>query len=726
MDDAYIQLPPNKGGPIHYLGCRNLTYPDFTGHMKGSNLWVNDHFSMIVANAKGKKFHTWYEPFAGTASWTLNAMTLGVAEKYVINDCNKTLIQALKLIRDNPEKVKTTYAALVKRYSAAKSKKSFLQKEIEAYNKASDDKKALLIPFIFNHVWGGIVFYNDKDEILYHEPNFNGKKFPGHLEQANFSLPDFFEEVDRVSHLLQANDVTFTCGDFQVALNKARPGDFIAMNPPYPSNERSTAEKSTIYSELYGPDVLHKNIVRSIENLDKSGIDYYLTYGRYDPALSAYMLKNTHFKAIGYEGAIFGISLDQVYFSPRLKVPPSLASSIIPAKEVLQGKWLSKQEALASYKALKAPNPEPLPKLYANVQPNPQRSLPPMPPEKRVGFAVVGLGSLALDYVIPALHQCRFAKLSALVTGDPGEKGQRVALQNGLNPSAVYSYDDWQKLKENPDVQVVFITTPNYLHKEQVIQAAGIGKHILCEKPMALSSDDAKAMIDASRQAKVKLMLGYRCHYEPHHLAVLKMVEEKKYGQLKMIDAHYSQVQEHNDQWRHLNKYAGGGSLFGIGIYCLNFSRFITKEEPVEVSAWTWNPQGDSRFKEIESNVAWLMRFESGVVAKLSSSYDSYVSSSLRLYFEKGIVDLDPAFSYDGIKLKTKHLSPDNPEISLIDEPMMAEKNQFALEMDHLAQAVLTDSIPHTTGEDGLKDMLIMEAIYRSAKEKRTISLSSN
>lgn len=371
-------------------------------------------------------------------------------------------------------------------------------------------------------------------------------------------------------------------------------------------------------------------------------------------------------------------------------------------------------------------SPEPLLSLYADYQPIPKRRLPPLPPEKRIGFAVVGLGILALDYVIPSFADCNYAKLVAIMTGDPEGKGKRVASEYGLKNDSIYGYDEWDRLKMNKEVDVIYVITPNFMHKEHVLQAARIGKHVLCEKAMATNSNDAKEMIKACDEANVKLMIGYRIQFEPHHQALLEIVKNKEFGDLKFIEAHHSQIQDHTNQWRHFIQYAGGGSLWGIGIYCLNFSRFITGEEPQEIKAWKWSPSNDERFKEVESNVAWQMRFPSGAVAKLSSSYDSYSSAPARVYFEKAVVDLDPAFSYWGIKMRIKHRSPTNPEVHLEKSTLLGQKNQFALEIDHMAECVLTNQTPRTSGREGLQDILIMEQIYRSASENTTVSIPQN
>ncbi len=348
--------------------------------------------------------------------------------------------------------------------------------------------------------------------------------------------------------------------------------------------------------------------------------------------------------------------------------------------------------------------------------------LPPLPPAKRVGFAVVGLGRLSLEAVLPALAASKLCRLAGVMTGDE-EKGRRVAAQYGAPTDAVYGYDDWAALGRNDDVQVVYIVTPNGMHLDQVKRAAAVGKHVLCEKPMANTSAEAGAMIEACAESGVLLMVAYRSQYEPHNREAARMVRSGEFGALKMIEAHNGQVQDTAGQWRHEAGLAGGGALPDIGLYCLNFARAVTGEEPIEVMGWVWSTPGDARFAEVEENVAWQMRFPSGIVARLSSAYDAHEARPARLYFQTATVKLEPAFSYKGIHLHVSRRSPDSEDVEIVEERVSGEKNQFAAEMDHMARCVLTGRRPRTPGEEGLQDHRIMEAIYRSAKENRPVTL---
>lgn len=366
--------------------------------------------------------------------------------------------------------------------------------------------------------------------------------------------------------------------------------------------------------------------------------------------------------------------------------------------------------------------PEKRPPFVAASEKRAAPEAPPLPPDKRVGFAVVGLGRLSLEEIIPAFGTCKLAKLTALMTGDIA-KGKRVAEQYGVSPDAVFAYDDWKGLAARKDVQAVYIVTPNGVHLKQVKQAAAIGKQVLCEKPMAATSAEAQEMVDICEKAGVTLMIAYRCQYEPHNAEVTRMVRSGEFGALKLIEAHNGQVQDDAMQWRHDQELAGGGALPDIGIYCLSFARFVTGEEPEEIFAWLWSTPGDPRFKDVEENVAWQMRFPSGVVARLACSYGAHEARPARLYFEKAVVQLEPAFAYKGLRLKVIHRSADREDVEVMEERVMGETNQFAIEIDHMAECVITGRPPRTPGEEGLQDHKLMEAIYKSAADNGPVKL---
>ncbi len=343
----------------------------------------------------------------------------------------------------------------------------------------------------------------------------------------------------------------------------------------------------------------------------------------------------------------------------------------------------------------------------------------PLPPGERVGFAVLGLGRLALEEILPAFGQSKRAKLVALVSGTR-DKARLVARQYGVAPESVYGYGDWDRIAADPAIKAVYVVTPNALHREAVVAAAAAGKHVLCEKPMATSSADCQAMIDACARADRHLMIAYRCQYEPHNRAVQDMVRDGRYGAARLLDAVNTQNMAAPTQWRLVKALAGGGALPDIGLYCLNGARFLSGEEPFEVLAHTGSTPGDPRFKEVEEQVTFTLRFPSGLVAQCAASYGLHENRRLGLGMPGAAVAFDNAFAYTGHRLQ---MSRRDGDAEAVVDRRLGAQNQFALELDHMAECVATGRRPRTPGEEGLADQRIMEAIYRSAETGGPVAL---
>ena len=343
----------------------------------------------------------------------------------------------------------------------------------------------------------------------------------------------------------------------------------------------------------------------------------------------------------------------------------------------------------------------------------------PQPPGQRVGYCVVGLGRLSLDEILPALSQAKRSRLVALMSGTP-DKAKLVAQQYGVPESAVYGYGDWDKLKANPEIQAVYVVTPNAVHHDNVAAAAAAGKHVLCEKPMAASSAEARAMIAACERAKVKLMIAYRCQYEPYNREVVRLVRSGEFGKPRMIQAFNGQTSGLPEQWRLKKALSGGGALPDIGLYCLNGVRALLGEEPDLIQAQTHSPADDPKFREVEEGVSFTLRFPSGVLAQCMTSYGVHESRRLTVHTGGADIHLQNAFAYVGQRLVVTHR--DGKVVSQ-DTKVIGAKNQFALEMDHFSRCIQENRRPRTPGEEGLQDQVLMEAIYEAARTGAPVSI---
>jgi predicted dehydrogenase len=338
-------------------------------------------------------------------------------------------------------------------------------------------------------------------------------------------------------------------------------------------------------------------------------------------------------------------------------------------------------------------------------------------PDRKLGYAIVGLGSYGLDVIIPQFANCTHSRLAAVVSGDP-VKALRVAAAHGLPASAIYSYETFDSIRDNPDVDIVYVCLPNALHAAYTIRAAKAGKHVLCEKPMAVSVAECEAMIAACKAANRKLMIGYRCHFEAYNLEAMRLARTGAAGKIRYVRSEHGFVQGNPAKWRLKRALSGGGSLMDMGIYSLQAARYMIGEEPIAVTARESTDRRDPRFTEVEDMLDWTLEFPSGALAGCQSMYSANQNRIL-LMGDAGRIELEPATRYDGNQM---WVGKDGRERAVLP-PGGPGKTQFAGQLDHLATCVSSGREPIVSGEEGLRDMRIVEAIYRSAREGRTIRL---
>jgi predicted dehydrogenase len=335
---------------------------------------------------------------------------------------------------------------------------------------------------------------------------------------------------------------------------------------------------------------------------------------------------------------------------------------------------------------------------------------------KPLGWAVVGIGKLSKGQILPAIAKCQKSKLVAVVTGHPVEN-KPIIDQFGIAPEHVYNYDNYDTLANNPDIDCVYIVLPNGMHAEYTIRALKAGKHVLCEKPMANSSDECQQMIDASKSTGKKLMVAYRIRREPYNMKAIELCQSGELGKPRLIITDHGFHQSDPSVWRLNKKLAGGGPLMDVGIYGLNATRYLTGEEPISITAQQLDNPDDPRFTQVEEAITWTMKFPSGCMAVNTTSYNVLSVNRQRVILEKGLIDMEPATGYGGIKLRIQrgHASED-VKLTPVD--------QFQVMMDYFSDCVTNKTEPNTTGEEGLKDLRLMEAIYESARTGKTVDVT--
>jgi len=330
-------------------------------------------------------------------------------------------------------------------------------------------------------------------------------------------------------------------------------------------------------------------------------------------------------------------------------------------------------------------------------------------PGDGVGFAVVGLGKLSQGQILPAFRTCRSARLAALVSGHP-EKAHRLAAEQKLPESAVYSYERFDRIAADPRIEAVYIVLPNFLHADYTIRALKAGKHVLCEKPMATSVADAERMVAAAKAANRKLMIAYRCQYEPLNLYGMRLMRRGALGRPRLVVTNMgrqSDLADPSDAWRLDMRMSGGGALADMGIYGINGARYLLNEEPVAVRAWAQTARRDPRFRSVEDLIAWEFRFPSGAISTGTTSFDQAGTMAWEVYGTRGKMVADPGCFYGGNRLAVSAGPGDG-------QPKIAEVDQFAREMDWMGDIVRGRAPMVSPGEEGLQDMRLIRAILES------------
>jgi predicted dehydrogenase len=332
--------------------------------------------------------------------------------------------------------------------------------------------------------------------------------------------------------------------------------------------------------------------------------------------------------------------------------------------------------------------------------------------DKKIGYCIIGLGRISMDHFMPGTLASKHSRITGLVSGHR-DKALAQAKKYGVPESSIYSYENMDEIKNNPAIDAVYVALPNSMHAEYTIRSARAGKHVLCEKPMATTVADSQAMIKACKDANKKLMIAYRCHYEPTNLRAMQIIREGKLGKIQAIES-ANGFNEKAGEWRLDRKLAGGGPLMDVGVYSLNACRYLTKEEPVDFKAFSSVIDHDGRFDTVEENLSWTMKFPSGVVASCNTTYGAAMNGFYRVHGSLGYLYAEPAFPYEGLHLTARFVDPASGKVVMLDELNPAkDPSQFTIEADYFSDCVLQDKTPETAGEEGLLDMQYMSKIYQ-------------
>ncbi len=323
----------------------------------------------------------------------------------------------------------------------------------------------------------------------------------------------------------------------------------------------------------------------------------------------------------------------------------------------------------------------------------------------KLGVALVGLGSYSTGQLAPSLQVTDHCYLAGIVTGTK-EKETIWKQKYDIRDTNIYNYENFDTIADNPDIDIVYVVLPNSMHADFCIRAAKAGKHVICEKPMAVSVAECDAIITACKEANVKLSVGYRMQSDPYTNEVKKYVKEKTFGEVTFVSSDAAYISRGNpEQWRLNRSLSGGGALVNMGVYSIQTSIYGAGQNPISVSAQEFSTRPDY-FKDTDETITAQFEFANGAIAHMMTSHNAN-GNRLKVHGDRGWFELEPAHSYGPIRGRT----------SEGNEIKFPHKRQQALQMDDFSKHILKDTVNVAPGEMGKRDMIIVEAIYKSIAE---------
>ncbi|NID13195.1 Gfo/Idh/MocA family protein [Fibrivirga algicola] len=334
------------------------------------------------------------------------------------------------------------------------------------------------------------------------------------------------------------------------------------------------------------------------------------------------------------------------------------------------------------------------------------------PKKDKLGVALVGLGYYSTDLLAPALQQTKNCYLAGIVTGTPS-KAEKWKKQYNIPDKNIYSYQTFDQIANNPDIDVVYVVLPPSMHEEYVVRAAKAGKHVWVEKPMAVTEKECQNMIDTCRKNKRVLTVGYRLHHEPNTQAYIKYLRDGNIGKINMVNCAAGYYDARTDHWKQ-KKEMGGGVMYDMGVYAIQGARLATGEEPIALTAQQYTTRPDVYKNGLDETSMAQLEFPSGARAAIQSSYGMNMNF-LHVTGQKGKLRMEPYSDYNGVR-------GDGTGGFKTDVPYKTPGQQ-TMQMDNDAKAIMQNTAVLVPGEEGLADIRIVEAIYKSAKAGKRVTL---
>lgn len=330
----------------------------------------------------------------------------------------------------------------------------------------------------------------------------------------------------------------------------------------------------------------------------------------------------------------------------------------------------------------------------------------------KLGIALVGLGNYSGGQLAPALQETEHCYLAGIVTGTPSKIDTWKSRYN-IPGKNIYNYGNFDSIQNNPDIDIIYVVLPNAMHAEYVIRAAAAGKHVICEKPMAITVEECDKMIAACKKAGKMLSVGYRLHFEPYNLEMARLGTQKIYGDIKKMNAGFGFSIGDPTQWRLKKALAGGGPLEDLGIYCIQGFCYTTGMEPIAVTAQEGPKTNPEKFKEVEQSLTWQFEMPGNIICEGRASYGDGMNF-LKAEAGKGIFELTSAFNYTGQKGSTPGGIMNFPKV-----------NQQAKQMDAFASAIKNKQQTIVPGEMGRRDVKYINAIYEAMNTGKRVVIKN-
>jgi predicted dehydrogenase len=327
-----------------------------------------------------------------------------------------------------------------------------------------------------------------------------------------------------------------------------------------------------------------------------------------------------------------------------------------------------------------------------------------------VRFAVIGQGHFAQTAILPAFATAKNSKLVALFSNDPSKLAE---LKRSYRVKDALPYERFDDYLQSGEVDAVYIALPNDMHCQYTERAASRGVHVLCEKPMAVTSAECQRMIAACDRAKVKLMVAYRLHFEEANLTAVEIVNGGRLGEPRFFTSGFSQQVV---QGIRTSAERGGGPMYDIGIYCINAARYLFRAEPTDVMAFAARRAGDERFREVDEQMSVVMRFPGERLAAFVCGFGGAKENYYDVVCTDGRVRLDPAYHH-AMPLRLDVM----PGKGKPKSKRFKKRDQVAAEITYFARCVLDGKDPEPSGLEGLADVCVIEAVHRSAQEHKVV-----